>query len=108
MHTAQVLDTVTTSQGGSASVEGSTLALYEKVRWPVGHAFPAHVLSPLQPLAPCLPAPPSTPAPLPATHEPQGKPSAWFTLVLQGKVHVCVGSEGFATQLGPWNYMGLK
>jgi metal transporter CNNM len=38
----------------------------------------------------------------------QGKPSAFFTLVLQGKVLVCVGSEGFESQLGPWSYMGIK
>mmetsp|Transcript_32513 Transcript_32513/g.103528 ORF Transcript_32513/g.103528 Transcript_32513/m.103528 type:complete len:554 (-) Transcript_32513:737-2398(-) len=35
-----------------------------------------------------------------------GEESEFFTLIIQGRVVLTVGTEGFESEIGPWNFMG--
>jgi len=37
----------------------------------------------------------------------RNQPSSWFTLVLQGKIEIQSGAEGFRSEGGPFTYLGL-
>ena len=64
------------------------------------------------------PSPPRAPSPPPGTPPAaadgaltlytRGVPSTAFTLVLQGRVKVRAGTEGFESDLGPWSVLAAK
>ena len=51
---------------------------------------------------------PDTSTPRPHTLYTRGEPSSIMTLVLQGRVRVKAGTEGFESELGPWSVLAPK